>query len=326
MTENRHVLITEFGPPEVMSVIVGELAPPAAGEVQLRHTAIGFNFIDIYQRKGLYPLPLPTGLGFEAAGVVEAVGPGVTGLTPGVRVAYMNAGVGAYADRRNVPMEKLVTLPDWVSDEAAATLLFKGLTAQYLLRATYAVQPGELLLVHSAAGGVGQILTRWATALGATVIGTTGSPHKKAAALAAGCTAVIDLNEPDWPQAFLKASGGRKAQVVYDAVGKDTLLKSLDCAAPFGLVVSYGAASGKAPAIDPELLGQKGGLFLTRPSVFPHNAEVEALRAHAADLFDAISNGHVKVDIGQSFTLDHIVEAHQAAEERRVEGAILITP
>ncbi|MFC7738149.1 quinone oxidoreductase family protein [Roseomonas sp. GCM10028921] len=326
MTESRQVVVTEFGSPEVMSVVTKELAPPGPGEAQIRHAAIGFNFIDIYQRKGLYPLSLPTGLGFEAAGVVDAVGAGVAGIEPGERVAYMNAGVGAYSDRRNVPAEKLVKLPDEISFESAATLLFKGLTAQYLLRATHAVQPGELLLVHSAAGGVGQILTRWATALGATVIGTTGSPHKTAAATAAGCAAVIDLNGPDWPQAFLEATGGRKARVVYDAVGKETLLKSLDCAAPFGLVVSYGAASGKPPAIDPELLGQKGGLFLTRPSVFPHNADAHALRAHAADLFDAIARNHVRVDIGQRFSLEQIVDAHRVAEDRRAEGAILIVP
>jgi len=238
----------------------------------------------------------------------------------------MNAGVGAYADRRNVPAEKLVKLPDQVGDEAAATLLFKGLTAQYLLRATHAVQPGDLLLVYSAPGGVGQILTRWATALGATVIGATGSPHKRDDALAAGCVGVIDINEPEWPQAFLKASGGRKARVVYDAVSKETLLKSLDCAAPFGLVVSYGAASGKPPAIDPNLLRAKGDLFLTGPSVFSHNSDAEALRAHAANLFDAIAKGHVGVDISQRVTLDQIVEAHRAAEQRRSEGAILITP
>lgn len=213
-----------------------------------------------------------------------------------------------------------------MSDEAAASLLFKGLTAQYLLRTTHAVQPGDLLLVHSAAGGVGQILTRWATALGATVIGTTGSPQKREAALAAGCKAVVDLNDTDWSRAFLEATGGRKARVVYDAVGKDTLVKSLDCTAPFGLVVCYGAASGPAPAIDPELLNKKGCLFLTRPSVFPHNADVETFRANAADLFDAISKGHVQVDVGERFGLDQIVQAHEAAEARRVVGAILITP
>ncbi len=326
MATTRSVVITEFGPPQVMTLQSRDLPAPGAGEAQLRQTAIGFNFIDVYQRRGAYPLERPTGLGFEAAGVVEAVGPGVVDVKPGDRVAYMNAGVGAYADRRTVPAEKLVRLPDSVSDEAAASLLFKGMTAQYLLRKTHAVQPGDLLLVHSAAGGVGQILTRWATALGAKVVGTTGSPEKREAALAAGCAAVIDLNQPDWPKAFLKATGGAKARVVYDAVGKDTLLKSLDCAAPFGLVVSYGAASGPSPAIDPELLNKKGCLFLTRPSVFPHNADPATFRANAADLFDAIGRGHVAVDVGARFPLERVVEAHEAAEARKVTGAIVLVP
>lgn len=326
MSSARRVIIEEFGGPEALSLVTGKIPAPAAGEVQIAQTAIGFNFIDIYQRRGAGPLPLPTGLGWEAAGRVEAVGPGVDGIQVGDRVAYMSAGVGAYADRRNVAADKLVPLPDSVSDEAAATLLFKGMTAQYLLRKTYAVQPGDLLLVHTAAGGVGQILTGWATALGATVFGTTGSPEKRAAALAAGCQAVIDTNDPDWPKAFLEATGGRKARVVYDAVGKATLLKSLECAAPFGLVVCYGAASGPAPAIDPELLNRNGCLYLTRPSLFPHNADPATFRANAADLFDAIAKGHVRVDIGARFPLDRIAEAHRAAEERRVTGAILLTP
>ncbi|GAU85853.1 quinone oxidoreductase [Bosea sp. BIWAKO-01] len=326
MTTRRVVTLTEFGSPEVLKLGTDELAPPMTGEVQIRQTAIGFNFIDIYQRKGVYPLPLPTGLGFEAAGVVEALGPDVADIRIGDRVAYMNAGVGAYADRRNVPADRLVTLPETVSDEAAAALLFKGMTAQYLLRKTHAVKAGELLLVHSAAGGVGQILTRWATALGATVIGTTGSPQKREAALTAGCVEVVDTNDPSWPEQFLTASGGRKARVVYDAIGKDTLLRSLDCAEPFGLVVSYGASSGKAPAIDPELLNKKGCLFLTRPSVFPHNAEAATFRANAADLFEAIARGYVKADIGQTFPLEDIVEAHVAAEERRYSGALLVIP
>ncbi|GJE59535.1 quinone oxidoreductase family protein [Methylobacterium trifolii] len=326
MSARRSVVLTEFGPPRVMSLTAGDLPEPAAGEAQIRQTAVGFNFIDVYQRKGAYPLPLPTGLGFEAAGLVEAVGSGVTGVAVGDRVAYMNAGVGAYADRRNVPADKLVVLPDMVSDEAAASLLFKGMTAQYLLRKTHAVRDGDLLLVHSAAGGVGQILTRWATALGATVIGTTGSPGKREAALAAGCKAVVDLNDADWPKAFLAATDGRKARVVYDAVGKDTLIPSLDCAAPFGLVVSYGAASGPAPAIEPELLNKKGCLFLTRPSVFPHNADAATFRSNAADLFDAIGRGHVRVDIGARFPLERVADAHEAAEARRVAGAILMIP
>lgn len=326
MSMNRVVELTAFGEPDVMQVVSREIPAPLAGEVQVRHTAIGFNFIDIYQRKGIYPLPLPTGLGFEAAGIVEAVGEGVTGLSEGDRVAYMNAGVGAYSDRRNVAADKLLKLPDAVSDEAAATVLFKGMTAQYLLRRTYEVKAGDLLLVHSAAGGVGQILTRWATALGARVIGTTGSPEKRDVALAAGCEAVIDLRDPDWPSAFLKATGGEKARVAYDAVGKDTLLQTLDCVAPFGLVVSYGAASGKAPAIDPDLLNKKGCLFFTRPSVFPHNADPDTFRANAADLFDAIAKGHVGVDIGARFPLEDIAGVHRAAEARSVKGAILIQP
>jgi NADPH2:quinone reductase len=326
MPTARRIVVREFGGPEVLTLVTEELPEPAAGEARVRQTAIGFNFIDVYQRRGAYPLPLPTGLGFEAAGRVDAVGPGVEHIAAGDRVAYMNAGVGAYADGRNVAAEKLVALPDSISDEAAATLLFKGMTAQYLLRRTHAVQPGELLLVHTAAGGVGQILTRWATALGATVVGSTGSPHKREAALAAGCTAVIDTNDPDWPKAFLAATGGRKARVVYDAVGKATLLKSLECAAPFGLVVCYGAASGPAPAVDPELLNRNGCLYLTRPSLFPHNADPATFRANAADLFDAIGKGQVTVDVGARFPLDRAADAHRAAEDRRVSGAILLMP
>lgn len=325
MTASRVVELEAFGGPEVLKVVSRDLPPPGPGEVRVRHTAIGFNFIDIYQRKGIYPLALPTGLGFEAAGVVEAVGDGVSTPAVGDRVAYMNAGVGAYATHKIVPADKLVTLPADVSDEMAATLLFKGMTAQYLLRRTHKVQPGDVLLVHSAAGGVGQILARWGKALGAHVFGTTGSPDKREAALAAGCEAVIDLNDPDWPETFVAAAGG-KARVVYDAVGKDTLLRSLDCAAPFGLVVSYGAASGKAPAIDPELLSKKGCLFLTRPSVFPHNADPATFRANAADLFAAIAAGYVKADIGARFALEEIAEVHRAAEARRVTGTILIVP
>lgn len=325
MTESRIVELDGFGGPEVLGVVKREIGPPAPGEVQIRHTAIGFNFIDIYQRRGIYPLPLPTGLGFEAAGIVEALGANVSDYEVGARVAYMNAGVGAYSERRNVAADKLVKLPDSVSDDMAATLLFKGMTAQYLLRKTHRVEPGDILLVHSAAGGVGQILTRWATALGATVFGTTGSPDKRDIALAAGCREVLDLRNPEWPEAFLAASG-KKARVVYDAIGKDTLLQSLDCAAPFGLVVSYGASSGKAPAIDPELLNKKGCLYLTRPSVFPHNADPDTFRSNAAELFDAIAQGAVRVDIGARFSLNDIAEAHRAAEERRVKGAILIVP
>ncbi len=322
----RTVRLEECGGPGKMRVTTVELPLPAAGEVQLRHTAIGFNFIDVYQRKGIYPLPLPTGLGHEAAGCVEAVGPGVDQFRPGDRVAYMNAGVGAYSDYRNVPADRLVSIPVGVSDEQAAALLFKGLTAQYLLKKTHAVKPDEIILVHAAAGGVGQILCQWAKGLGAFVTGTAGSEEKCAVAREAGCDIVVNYSAENWPAVLLAASGGKKANVVYDSVGKDTFLKSLDCAAQFGLVVLYGAASGPAPPIDPDLLNKKGCLFLTRPSVFPHNANPATFRANAADLFEAISTGLVTAHIGARFTLDDIVAAHTAAESRATRGATLIIP
>lgn len=326
MKTARKVIITEFGAPENMKLVATDLPAPAAGEIQLKQTAIGLNFIDIYQRKGVYPLPLPTGLGHEAAGVVEAVGAGVDQFKPGDRVAYMNAGLGAYADYRNVAADRLVAIPDGVSDEQAAALLFKGITAQYLLKKTHAVKPGEIILVHAAAGGVGQILCQWAKGLGAFVIGTAGSPEKCAIAKAAGADIAIDYTQENWPALLLEATGGKKANVVYDSVGKATFLKSLDCAAPFGLVVVFGAASGPAPAIEPELLNKKGCLFLTRPSVFPHNAVPEIFRENAADLFAAISAGMVTASIGARFRLDQIVDVHKTAEARATQGATLIIP
>jgi NADPH2:quinone reductase len=326
MKTARKVVITEFGAPENMKLVVTDLPAPAAGEVQLKQTAIGLNFIDIYQRKGVYPLPLPTGLGHEAAGIVEAVGAGVEQFKPGDRVAYMNAGLGAYADYRNVAADRLVAIPAAVSDEQAAALLFKGITAQYLLKKTHAVKPGEIILVHAAAGGVGQILCQWAKGLGAFVIGTAGSPEKCAIAKAAGADIAIDYTQENWPTLLLEATGGKKANVVYDSVGKATFLKSLDCAAPFGLVVVFGAASGPAPAIEPELLNKKGCLFLTRPSVFPHNAVPEIFRENAADLFAAIGAGMVTASIGARFRLDQIVDVHKTAEARATQGATLIIP
>lgn len=269
----RRVVIKQAGAPDVMSVQAEELPPASAKEAQIRQTAIGFNLIDVYQRKGVYPLPLPTGLGHEAAGVVEAVGSEVSDFRVGDRVAYMNAGLGAYADRRNVAVGRLVHVPADLSDEQAAAVLFKGLTAQYLLRKTYRVKSGDRVLVHAAAGGMGQILCQWAKGLGAFVIATAGSPEKCATARRAGADVAIDYSTGDWTEAMLEATHGKKAHVVYDSVGKATFLKSLDCAEPFGMVVVYGGASGPAPAIEPELLNKKGCLFLTRPSVFPHNTD-----------------------------------------------------
>jgi NADPH2:quinone reductase len=327
MATARAVRLEGFGGPEVLTLSSVEIGDPGPGQVLLRQTAVGFNYIDVYQRSGFYPLPLPTGLGHEAAGVVEAVGPEVTGLKPGDRVVYMNAGLGAYADRRIVPADKLSPIPDDLSDEAAAAVFFKGMTAQYLVQKTHRVTPGDIVLVHAAAGGVGQILARWAKALGATVIGTAGGPEKCAVARAAGCDAAIDYRATsDLAAAVLAATGGKKARVVYDSVGRDTFMQSLDCAAPFGLVVLYGAASGPAPAIEPELLNKKGCLFLTRPSVFPHNADPATFRANAADLFAALSSGAVVPEIGRRFALADLPAAHKAAEARETTGAIVLTP
>lgn len=326
MSTTHCVQLTEFGNPAVMRLVDLPLAAPAPGEVQLRQTAIGFNFIDVYQRSGKYPLPTPTGLGHEAAGVVEALGEGVTDLKVGDHVVYMNAGVGAYASHRNVAAGKLVKIPAGISDEDAAAIFFKAMTAQYLVKKTHVVKPGDIVLVHAAAGGVGQILSAWAKALGAKVIGTAGSAAKCAVAKAAGCDVAIDYSQADWVAQVLAATDGKKARVVYDSVARHTFLGSLDCAAPFGTVVLYGAASGPAPEIDPELLNKKGCLFLTRPSVFPHNADPATFRDNAREVFEAMLSGAIKASIGARYSLDDIAEAHRAAEARETTGAIVMKP
>lgn len=326
MTQALSVQLTAFGAPDVMRLVTIDVPAPAAGEVQLRQTAIGFNYIDVYQRSGKYPMPTPTGLGHEAAGVVEAIGPKVTDLGVGDHVVYMNAGIGAYANRRNVAAGKLVKLPQGMADETAAALFFKAMTAQYLVKKTYPIQPGHIVLVHSAAGGVGQILSSWAKSLGATVIGTAGSPAKCEIARASGCDAAIDYSNDDWVEQVIAATGGKKAHVVYDGVGQRTFMGSLDCAAQFGYVVVYGAASGAIPPFETELLNKKGCLFLTRPSVFPHNANPETFRANAKDVFDAFESGRIHANIGARFSLQDVARAHAAAEARETTGSIVILP
>ncbi len=326
MTTARVVSLSELGSADVIKLIDKELPPPAKGEVQIRQTAIGFNFIDVYQRSGAYPLETPTGLGHEGVGVVEALGEGVTTLKVGDRVVYMNAGIGAYASARNVAADKLVPLPSNISDEVAAAVFFKAMTAQYLVQKTYKVKAGDVVLVHAAAGGVGQILAGWAKALGAFVVGTVGSPAKFIAAKEAGCDAVVDYSQPNWVEEVIKATGGRKANIVYDSVAKTTFLGSLECTAPFGTVALFGAASGPAPEIQPEILNKKGCLFLTRPSVFPHNATPALLQENAKAVFDAIAKGQVKVQIGAKFPLEQAADAHRAAEGRTVSGAIVMIP
>ena len=326
MTTARMVILNELGSADVIQLANKELPPPGKGEVQLRQTAIGFNFIDVYQRSGIYPLELPTGLGHEAAGVVEALGEGVTRFKVGDRVMYMNAGIGAYTSHRNVSVDKLAAIPDNISDEVAAAIFFKAMTAQYLVQKTYKVKAGDVVVIHAAAGGVGQIVAGWAKSLGAFVVGTVGSQAKVAAAKEAGCDAVVDYSRPHWVEEILKATGGRKANVVYDSVAKDTFMGSLDLLAPFGTLALFGAASGPAPEIQPEILNKKGCLFLTRPSVFPHNATPELLQENARAVFDAIASGAVKVQIGAKFTLEQAADAHKAAEGRKVSGAIILIP
>lgn len=323
----HEIKIEKFGAPDVMQIIARELPLLQPHEVLVRQTVIGFNALDISQRNGhIYKLDLPSGLGHEAAGVIEAVGADVSDLEVGDRVAYMNAPIGAYADFRNIPAEKLVKIPENITDIQAATLLFKGLTAQYLLNRTYKVGPNDIILIHAAAGNVSQIMSRWAKHLGAFVIGTVSSEGKRALALEAGCDVVINLAEENWTEQVLKATNGKKANVVYDSIGNDTFLKSLDCTAKFGTVVIYGALSGPAPLVDPELLNTKGCLFLTRPSVFAHNATTKDLRENARQLFDAIASGVVQLEQVTEFKLSEIVEAHKAVEDRKLAGAIVFIP
>jgi NADPH2:quinone reductase len=326
MTQALAIRLHSFGAPDVMKLEAVEVPTPGPGEVQVKQTAIGFNYIDVYQRSGYYPLPAGTGLGHEAAGEIVAIGSGVSDLKIGDRIATINAGIGAYASLRNIPADKAVKLPDGISDETAAAVIFKGLTAQYLLRHTYKVGPGDRVLIHAAAGGVGLILAQWARSLGAFVAGTAGSDYKCELARKAGCNVAVNYRKEGWAEELLHLSDGKKFNVVYDSVAKDTFMTSLDLAAPFGYVVLFGAASGPAPAIEPELLNKKGCLFLTRPSIFPHNADVTRLRANADDLFAAIKAGHVSATIGARFALKDAAKAHETAQSRATTGAILLLP
>jgi NADPH:quinone reductase len=320
------IQIERHGGPEVLQWRERPMGEPGPGEARVRHTAVGLNYLDTYHRSGLYPLRLPSGLGVEAAGVIEALGPGVEGLKPGDRVAYAGSAHGAYAQARIVAADRLVKLPKAIGDRAAAAVMLKGLTAHYLLRRTYAVKPGDTLLVHAAAGGVGSVLVPWARHLGATVIGTAGGPEKVARARAYGCHQVIDYRSRDFVAEVRTLTAGRGVDVVYDSVGKDTFLKSLDCLRPLGMLVSYGNASGKPPAIEPTLLSEKGSLFLTRPTLFHYSARREDLLLGAKALFHVLREGIVAADIGQTYALEDAARAHADLEARRTHGATVLLP
>ena len=316
----------QAGGPDVLTLETAEVGAPGPGQARVRHAAIGVNYIDTYQRSGLYPLSLPSGLGSEAAGVVEAVGEGVDFVQPGDRVAYAGGPLGAYASERVMPADKLIKLPDTIDFKTGASMMLQGLTAEYLLRRTYPVQAGDAILVHAAAGGVGQILVQWAKSLGAFVVATAGGPEKVALARSLGADAVIDYRVDDFVAGVRAATHGRGVKVVYDGVGKDTFMGSLDCLAPRGYMVTYGNASGPVPAIEPLLLSQKGSLFLTRPTLASYVATRAELVEAATALFDVVLSGKVKVGASHEYALADAAQAHIDLQARKTTGSIVLIP
>jgi len=316
----------QTGKPEVLQWASFDPAPPAGGEARVRHHAVGLNYIDTYHRSGLYPVPLPSGIGLEGAGVVEALGDGVEGLKVGDRVAYAGGPLGAYAEVRNIPADRLVALPESISFEQGAAMMLQGLTAQYLLRRTYRVQPGDTILIHAAAGGVGLMVCQWAKALGATVIGTVGSDEKAGIARAHGCDYPIVYTRERFAEQVRAITGGRGVPVVYDSIGADTFMDSLACLRPMGMMVLFGAASGPVAPFDCALLAKMGSLFLTRPTLFTYTAERADLVTMANDLFDVVSAGKVKIEINQRYPLREAARAHTQLEARLTTGSSILLP
>ncbi len=322
----KAIRIHRAGGPEEMRFEDVDVPAPVEGEVQVRHTAIGLNYIDVYDRTGLYPMPMPAGLGREAAGVVTAIGRKVKNFRIGDRVAYVHTVTGSYSELRNISAARLVKLPRAISDEQAAAIMLKGLTAEYLLRRTYRVQRGDFILVHAAVGGVGLLLCQWAKAIGARVIGVVGSHAKAALAKKNGCKHVLVMGQDPLVESVKKITKGAGVKVVYDSVGKDTFIESLDCLAPLGMMVSYGNASGPPPAISPLELSKRGSLFLTRPSLFAYIAKREDLDAAAKALFSMISSKKVRLHIGQRYPLADAARAHRELEARKTTGSTLLIP
>jgi NADPH2:quinone reductase len=322
----KAIRFAKAGGPEVLSLHDVELPPPPAGQLRVRHSAIGVNFLDTYHRSGLYPLALPSGLGMEAAGTIEALGENVTSLKPGDRVAYCSGPIGAYAEANNVPADRVVKLPVAISDEVAAAALLKGMTAQYLLKRTFVVKPGQTILIHSAAGGVGLIAGQWAKHLGAAVIGTVGSDDKIELAKAHGYDHVLNLRIDEWVARVRELTDGEGVPVVYDSVGKDTFASSLDCLTVRGTMVSFGNSSGAVPAFEPAILSAKGSLYLTRPTLFHYTRTPQELQATADDLFAVIASGAVKIVINQRFALMEARAAHEALHSRKTTGATVLIP
>jgi NADPH2:quinone reductase len=327
MQNVRAIRFSRIGGPEVLTWDEIPIGSPGPGHVRIRHTAVGLNYIDTYHRTGLYPVPtMPSGIGLEAAGIVEGVGEGVSEFAVGDRVAYGTGPIGAYSEARNMPADKLVKLPDGVDDRTAAAIMLKGLTAQYLLRRTYRVKAGETILVHAAAGGVGLILCQWAKHLGATVIGTVGSTAKAELARTHGCDHTILYRVTDVAKRVRELTGGAGVPVVYDSVGKDTFMSSLDSLATLGMMVSFGNSSGPVPPFESLLLGQKGSLFFTRPSLMHYAARREDLLTMASELFDVVQSGAVKIEINQTYRLFDAAHAHRDLESRKTTGSSVLIP
>jgi NADPH2:quinone reductase len=322
----KAIQITETGAPDVMRLVEAAVTKPGPGQVRVRHTAIGLNYIDTYHRSGIYPLPLPSGLGLEAAGVVDELGEGVTGLKPGDRIAYGAGPIGAYAGMRNISANRVSKLTDAISDETAAAMMLKGMTVRYLLRATYKVEPGDTILLHAAAGGVGLILSQWAKALGATVIGTVGSDEKVAIARAHGCDHVINYSVENTVARVKEITGGAGVPVVYDGVGQATVMTSLDCLRPRGLLVSFGNASGPVKNFDLGLLSAKGSLYVTRPTLNTYTASDAELKETADDLIAMVASGKVKIPVNQRYRLADVVQAHRDLEARKTTGSTVLIP
>ncbi len=322
----KAVRIEKVGGPEVMQLAEVELARPAAGEVRIRHTAIGLNYIDTYHRSGLYPIKLPSGLGLEAAGVVEELGPEVTTLKVGDRIAYGDGPLGAYAEARNIKASRVIRIPPAIGDETAAGMMLKGMTARYLLRATYKVKPGETILLHAAAGGVGLIASQWARALGATVIGTVGSENKVEIARAHGCAHVINSATEDVVARVKEITGGKGVPVVYDGVGQATFMTSLDCLSPRGLLVSFGNASGPVTNVSLGILATKGSLYVTRPTTGSYIATEAELQETLSDLIAMVESGKVKIPVNQRYALADVVQAHRDLAARKTTGTTVLLP
>jgi NADPH2:quinone reductase len=321
------VRVHEVGGPEVLRFEQVEVGEPGPGQVRLRQTAVGLNFIDVYFRTGLYPQPsLPFTPGLEGAGVVEAIGEGVTEVGPGDRVAYAAPPIGAYAETRLMQADRLVRLPDGISDQQAAGMMLKGMTAHYLLRRTFPVKAGQTILFHAAAGGVGLIACQWAKHLGARVIGTVGSEAKAELALAHGCDVPIRYDREDVVARVRELTEGKGVPVVYDSVGKSTFEQSLDCLAPRGMLVAFGQSSGNIPPLNLGVLSQKGSLYVTRPTLMTYTAARDDLLAAASELFDVVQSGAVKIEINQTFALRDAADAHRALEGRQTTGSTLLLP